>query len=275
MWPTFEFIQKIKPGSYDAHSFAGEYSYLCYIALYQFAVNFCERKNVLDAACGLGYGSYLLAHKAVNVTGLEIVESNIKFARKNYEKENLHFVVQDATQMQFEDNTFDTIVSIETFEHVPPELAGKFLSEFKRVLKPDGTLVISTPNTDVYSKISKTPDHVNELNVDDFYNVLLTEFKICAPYYQRKGVLEKTGKYYSTVQKDKFGLRKLIPDSLRKLIRRIVAPDLEKKPNEILQSVQVTKAASLQEVKDSVVQIWVCQNKQITDIERRTLPNSI
>jgi ubiquinone/menaquinone biosynthesis C-methylase UbiE len=263
MWPTFEFIQEIKPGSYDAHSFTSEHSYLNYIALYQFAVNYCGGKNVLDAACGLGYGSYLLAHKAMHVTGLEIVDSNIEFAQENYKKDNLQFVVQDATQMEYEDNTFDTIVSIETFEHVPPELARKFIAEFKRVLKTDGKLVISTPNTDVYRQISKTPDHVNELSVDDFYKVLSAEFKTCTPFYQRKGVLESTGKYYSTVQKDKLGLRKLIPTGLKNRLRKMAAPQLHKDPEEILQEVQVHQAKDKDDVKDAVIQAWVTTNKKI------------
>ncbi|NOY57643.1 MAG: class I SAM-dependent methyltransferase, partial [Calditrichaeota bacterium] len=138
-----EFINKIRPGSYDAHSFKSEYSYLCYIALYQFATQFCKEKTVLDAACGLGYGSYLLAQNAEKVTGIEIIASNIDFSLQNYQKDNLIFLVADATAMNFRDGQFDVVVSIETFEHIPPTKALQFLEEFRRVLKPGGTLVIS------------------------------------------------------------------------------------------------------------------------------------
>lgn len=257
--PSFlDFVDKIRPGSYDAHSFKSEYSYLCYIALYQFAMEFCENKTVLDAACGLGYGSYLLAQSAKKVTGIEIIASNIDFSRQNYKKENLDYFVADATVMDFSDGQFDAIVSIETFEHIPPEKALQFLEEFRRVLKPGGTLVISTPNHDVYSQISRTPDHVNELNVDDFAALLCQVFDHCEPYYQRKGVLQTTGRYYSALKKDKLNLRRFVPRWIVEKIRSIAAPQLQQSMQQTLQQVQVHKAGNIDEVKDAVVQVWVC-----------------
>ena len=259
--PSFlRMIDEIRPGSYDAHSFKSEYSYLCYIALYQFATQFCKEKIVLDAACGLGYGSYLLAQNAEKVTGIEIVASNIEFSQQNYKKDNLSFLVADATAMDFHDDQFDVVVSIETFEHIPPEKALQFLEEFRRVLKPGGTLVISTPNHDIYSQISRTPDHINELNVDDFEALLCRVFKECEPYYQRKGVLQTTGRYYSALKKDKYNLRRFVPHWIVGKIRSIAAPHLQKSMQEILQQVQVHKAENRDEVKDAVVQVWVCKN---------------
>ncbi len=257
--PSFlRMIDEIRPGSYDAHSFKSEYSYLCYIALYQFAMEFCENKTVLDAACGLGYGSYLLAQSAEKVTGIEIIASNIEFSRQNYKKENLDYFVVDATAMDFSDGRFDVVVSIETFEHIPPEKALQFLREFKRVIRPGGTLVISTPNRNVYSQISRTPDHVNELNVDDFEALLCRVFDHCQPYYQRKGVLQTTGRYYSALKKDKLNLRRFVPRRLVEKIRRVAAPQLQQSMQETLQQVQVHKAKNKDEVKDAVVQVWVC-----------------
>lgn len=257
--PAFlRIVDEIRPGSYDAHSFKNEYSYLCYIALYQFAMNFCQNKTVLDAACGLGYGSYLLAREAKAVTGIEIVSSNIEFAEENYKKDNLNFVVADATATDFKDDQYDVVVSIETFEHIPPDKALRFLREFKRVLNPDGILVISTPNRDVYSQISHTPDHVNELNVDDFEALLCQVFDHCRPYYQRKGVLQTSGRYYSAIKKDKLNLRRFVPRRLVEKIRRIAAPQLQKSMEETLRQVQVHQADNKDEVKDAVVQVWVC-----------------
>ncbi len=257
--PAFlKIVDEIRPGSYDAHSFKSEYSYLCYIALYQFAMNFCKDRTVLDAACGLGYGSYLLAREAKIVTGIEIVNSNIEFAGQNYKKQNLNFLVTDATATDFKNYQFDTIVSVETFEHIPPKKALQFLREFKRILKPGGTLVISTPNHDVYSQISRTKDHVNELNVDDFEALLRQVFDKYEPYYQRKGVLQTTGRYYSALKKDKLNLRRFVPRWLVEKIRKIAAPQLQKSMQETLLQVQVHKAENKDEVKDAVVQVWVC-----------------
>lgn len=260
-WPDLDFIEKIKPASVASHSFSSQYGYLCYIALYKFAATFCQAKIVLDAACGLGFGSYLLAHKAAQVTGVEIVDKVINYARENYSKDNLQFIHADATSLDFADHSYDLVVSLETFEHIPREKAGKFLNELQRVLKPGGILVLSTPNHDVYSKISQTPDHVNELNVDDLESLLTQYFADCQPCYQRKGVLQTTGKYYAAVNKDRLKLRRFIPHRLGNIIRRFTAPQLQKKPVEILNEVQVHQAVNKDEVKDAVVQVWICHKK--------------
>ncbi len=260
LWPGLDFIEKIKPQNYAAHSFSSQYGYLCYIALYQFAAAFCTGKNALDAASGLGFGSYLLAFKARHVTGVEIETNVIEYAKAHYIKDNLNFILADATAMNFDDGMFDVIVSLETFEHIPPDKALPFIKELKRVLKPRGTLIISTPNHDVYSRITRTPDHVNELNVDDFRNLVSSVFQNCTPYYQRKGVLQTTGKYFSVVKKDRLKLRRFLPNWLRNSIRKAAAPQLQKQPAEILQEVQVSRANTVDEVKDAVFQIWVCRS---------------
>jgi len=259
IWPGLDFIEKIKPQNYATHSFSSQYGYLCYIALYQFAASFCAGKKVLDAASGLGFGSYLLAFKAQHVTGVEIAKDVFEYAKGNYTKDNLGFVLADATSMDFEDNMFDIVVSLETFEHIPPEKALQFIKELKRVLKPLGRLMISPPNHDVYSKITSTPDHVNELNVDDFKKLISSVFQDNSPYYQRKGVLQTTGKYFSAMKKDKLKLRRFVPHWLRNRIRKVAAPQLQKQPAEILQEVQVFKAGTSDDVKDAVFQVWVCR----------------
>jgi hypothetical protein len=55
--PSIEFIKSIKP---EIRQYENNYIYICYIALYEFAAHYCCRKRVLDAACGLGFGSYFL-----------------------------------------------------------------------------------------------------------------------------------------------------------------------------------------------------------------------
>lgn len=258
-WPSLDFIEKINPGSKDAHYYSINYSYLCYVALYQFAAAFCKGHKVLDAASGLGFGSYLLSQTATDVTGFEIVGEDVDFATRSYKKNNLAFIHGDATATNFAENFFSRIVSLETFEHIPPEKAVIFLNELYRVLQPGGLLIFSTPNRDVYSQISQTPDHVNELNVEKMKAILENVFPTITPYYQRKGVLQTTGKYYSAVKKDKLGIRKMAPNWLKRLIRKMAAPGLEKSTGEILKEVQVKKAEMLDEVKESVIQIWVCR----------------
>jgi SAM-dependent methyltransferase len=259
--PSIDFFMSIKPASHAAHSFSSDYSYLCYIALYQFAASFCRSKKVLDAACGLGFGSYYLAHTASDVIGIDIAADNIAYAQQQYQKANLSYIGADATATDFDVAQFETIVSLETFEHIPPDKALTFLNELKRLLEAGGHLVISTPNRDVYSQISKTPDHVNELNVEEFLKLLSGVFKSCEPYYQRKGVLKEAKTFYGTVRKDRFKLRRFIPRRIKSGFKKKFAPQLQDDLAKILSQLQVHKAGSAEEVKDAVVQVWVCRNR--------------
>ena len=255
--PSIDFFMSIKPASVAAHSFSSDYSYLCYVALYQFAASLCRGKKVLDAASGLGYGSYYLAHLASDVIGIDIAADNIAYAQQHYQRANLNYLCADATATDFEACQFETIVSLETFEHIPPEKALTFLNELKRLLKRNGHLVISTPNRDVYRQISVTPGHVNELTVPEFSRLLHHVFESCEPYYQRKGVLKQAKAFYASVRKDRFKLRRFIPKWLKSSFKKIYAPQLQQDHAKILSQLQVGRANSVDEVNDAVVQVWV------------------
>ena len=254
--PSIEFIKSIKP---EIRQFENNYSYICYIALYEFAAHYCCRKRVLDAACGLGFGSYFLAQIADQVVGLDIDKERIQFASTRYQKASLHFMLSDATSTCLRDHSFDVIVSIETFEHIPPDRAVSFLKEMKRLLAPGGILVISTPNRSIHRQISRNPDHINEIDVDDFFALISRIFGEYEPYYQRKGVLKTMQNFYCIVKKDRFKLRHIIPHSIRRKVNRFIAPELHRDIPDLLDQLKVHKASELQELKDAVFQIAVCQ----------------
>ena len=104
---------------------------------------------VLDAACGLGYGSAILATgtHATRIHGVDLSENAINYARALYGATDpkLTFSAQDATRLpQLADASIDLVVSFETLEHLPnPDL---LLREFARVLKPGGLFIGSVPN---------------------------------------------------------------------------------------------------------------------------------
>lgn len=144
---------------------------------YIFAQSLVNDKKVLDAACGLGYGSEILAEKADKVFGVDISEDAILYAKNNYRMKNLDFKVADIEKLPFENDFFDVVVSFETIEHIDCEKQKSFLSEIKRVLKDDGLLVISTPNREVYKKREKNQFHVAELSVEEFKQILDDNFR--------------------------------------------------------------------------------------------------
>ena len=137
-----------------------------HVLRYEFAKQFVKDKIVLDAACGDGYGSNLLASQAQYVYGIDLSVETIESAKSKYKKGNTEFICASIEQLPLEDDSIDTIVSFETIEHVSIAVQQNFFKEVKRVLKPDGVLVISTPNKAIYSDLY---NYKNEFHVKEFY----------------------------------------------------------------------------------------------------------
>jgi SAM-dependent methyltransferase len=131
---------------------------------YAFAAQFCHQARVLDAACGEGYGSAMLAASAARVTGVDISAETIAHASTRYGgQENLDFECADCTALPFAPESFDVVVSFETLEHLAGQRA--LLDEFRRVLKADGLLILSSPDKAEYADKREfdNPFHVREL----------------------------------------------------------------------------------------------------------------
>lgn len=130
---------------------------------YAFAQSLVRGLSVLDAACGEGYGSAILAETAAAVTGVDISAESVEHARNRYAAPNLRYEAADCTELPFEDGTFDCVVSYETLEHL--EAQDCLLNEFRRVMKPHGFLLISSPDKAVYTdqQQNRNPWHVREL----------------------------------------------------------------------------------------------------------------
>lgn len=146
---------------------------------YYYAEQFVKDKDVLDIACGEGYGSDLMAKTAKSVIGIDICEEAVDFARQNYTRSNLSFRCGKAQNIPIHGkNLFDAIVSFETIEHLDIGGQEAFLKEIKRLLKKEGVLIISSPNKLLYSDIPKHKNefHINELYEEDFCDLLKKHF---------------------------------------------------------------------------------------------------
>lgn len=117
-----------------------------HLSRYQFAAGYAQGKNVLDVACGTGYGTCLLSQVSSHVIGADISLESLSSARRRYRNANLHYVCLDAQAFPFKEGSFEAVISLETVEHLV-EPRG-FLEECVRVLRPGGVLVLSTPNRD-------------------------------------------------------------------------------------------------------------------------------
>jgi SAM-dependent methyltransferase len=153
---------------------SGSPVYWQHLYRYNFASRFVRGKRILDIACGEGYGAAALQKAgAAHITGVDISEGTCHHARRKY---GIDVRVGSAEQIPLPVASVDTIVSFETIEHVPNPL--RFLDECTRVLTPGGTLIISTPNKQVYSAPGQpvNPYHCSEMTEDEFLSTLGTNF---------------------------------------------------------------------------------------------------
>jgi ubiquinone/menaquinone biosynthesis C-methylase UbiE len=143
-------------------------------------------RRVLDAACGEGYGSWLLAQSATEVVGVDLDPLTIRHAQTRYASQpNLRYVQASCTALPLPAARTDLIVSFETIEHLQGQ--ETMIAEFRRVLAPSGALVISSPNKAVYSDESGYANefHVRELFRAELEAMLDTHFPQQVWYGQR------------------------------------------------------------------------------------------
>jgi len=103
--------------------------------------------RILDIACGRGRHAIYLNRKGYDVTGIDLSEQNIKYA-KQFEQKHLHFFVHDMRKLSFI-NYFDISLNLFTsFGYFDSEKDHvNALKSFCKGLKPDGTLVVDYFNT--------------------------------------------------------------------------------------------------------------------------------
>jgi ubiquinone/menaquinone biosynthesis C-methylase UbiE len=155
---------------------------------YAFARRFAMGKRVLDAACGEGYGSSLLAKVASAVVGIDIDAPTVAHASARYgDGARVRFVEGSCAALPLPDASVDVVVSFETIEHLREEDQPRMLAEFARVLVPGGVVVISSPNKRLYSDERNYANefHLHELYRDGLARLLAPSFSAQRWYHQR------------------------------------------------------------------------------------------
>ena len=152
---------------------------------YLTAREWCRDKDVLDVASGEGYGTALLAQVARSALGVETAPEAVDRANTAYRANNLSFLVGDARFLPSPDAAFDVVTSFETIERLAEQ--RRFLSEIRRVLRPGGLLIASTPDRDNYSpaESAANPFHVRELTQAEFETRLRSYFAEVSLLLQR------------------------------------------------------------------------------------------
>ena len=141
-----------------------------HIMRYVSAAKFLDKNDiVLDAACGTGYGSKILADHCYSVIGVDFDGKAIEEALK-YKSARCQF--QQADLLTSSLGSMHKIVSIETIEHLTKENGMRLLNNFYKWLGRPGTLIISTPYCLQSGPSPITKQHLWEYSLTDFEQAL-------------------------------------------------------------------------------------------------------
>ncbi len=148
-----------------------------HLARYRFAARYAAGAAVLDAGCGSGYGAGELL-SAASVTALDISHDALRHAAESYARPGLRFAQGSLEALPFADASFDMVLAFEVIEHLENWL--EMLREARRVLKPSGVLLVSTPNKNYYTesrgKAGANPFHTHEFEYGEFRAALEAVF---------------------------------------------------------------------------------------------------
>lgn len=174
-----------------------------------------DRLQVLDAACGTGFGTNSLSYRADTAVGVDIAPEAIAEARARYRAPNLYYLVMDVEKLGFPSAKFDAVISQDTIEHVPDDMS--FVAEAARVLSPAGIFIVFTPYSEVHTTAPKNPYHLREYSPESLRSLLQPYFSTvrlfgrrpASSLHQVEVSLDEVRRY------DPLRLRALVPRSLR------------------------------------------------------------
>ena len=142
-----------------------------------------EGAHVLDAGCGSGYGSQVLASSAGRVRALDYSPTAVTYASREHPEERVDHLAANVTSLPFPDSAFDFVTCFEVIEHVPDPAAA--LMELSRVMRPGATLVMSTPVGRPGVRTPANPHHLREYRPEQYRELLEEAFTVCEHLAQK------------------------------------------------------------------------------------------
>lgn len=187
----------------------------CFYA-YEFASTYIQGKTVADVGCGNGYGSIYMSGMAQFVTGLDYSAATVADNNERHKNvANLKFISCKVPPLALEDSSVDVVTAFQFIEHIHERAA--FIRDVKRVLKPGGLFICTTPN--IKMSIARNPFHVHEYTFDEMKSEMGNVFS----NFRLMGLNgnDKVNQYYADnarwakkiLRLDPLGLHKLVPAS--------------------------------------------------------------
>jgi SAM-dependent methyltransferase len=180
-----ETVQKAQPDGVPRLELTGErtlpdvpaenYWFRRHLAVYEWVAERCAGRDVVDMACGEGYGVEVLARRARHVTGVDANPEAHEHARLKYARPGVR-LVRDLVET-FEEPC-DVVVFLQTIEHMHAPAA--VLQSFRGMLRPGGAVYVSTPNLLTLAppgaEKSDNPWHLREYRAAEFRRLCETVF---------------------------------------------------------------------------------------------------
>ncbi len=137
------------------------------------AARLAAGKNVLDLGCNIGYGTSILSEQAGRTVGADVSRRAVAAARKKFKRDNIEFKLLGSDHLPFFGGEFDLVTSFQVIEHVID--TGRYLNDIKRVLRPGGVALFTTPNSLIRLDPGMKPwnkFHVREYDPESFSALL-------------------------------------------------------------------------------------------------------
>ena len=149
-----------------------------HLTRYNFANLFIKNNaEVLDAACGVGYGTSVLSQKAKSIIGIDYSKAAIKFATQNYKNKKIKFI--ETNILKYKPNKkFDAVVSLETLEHINRVDGINWIKKSYNMLKKNGIFVCSSPLLRIRNgkPFITNPHHLHEMKKSELVKILKSTF---------------------------------------------------------------------------------------------------
>ncbi len=186
-----------------------------HVAAYALAEQFLPDGIVLDLGCGVGHSYHLLGGR--ETVGVDISPQALA-------GQDRRTVVADMRELPFADAEFESVLSVQSLEHVPdPE---RVLAEVARVVKPDGVAVFVTPNRltlgrpdeiiDPYHHVEFDADELRQLCSERFGSVevkgLFGSPRYMAIFDEERATLDRL------LAKDPLRMRRIVPVRVKQLL---------------------------------------------------------
>src|SRR6266849_3192282 len=173
--PWASSLERLIPLELHTEEATGSETLKLHLDRYEFATRHLVSGTVLDIACGVGYGTALLAESpgVIKVVGVDVSGEAIQYAKEHYRHERISYVCASADDFE-PGQSFDNIVSLETIEHVDDP--HEFFSRLVALLKPGGRLITSAPVT---PSVDANPHHKSNFSARTFARLGTDQALIC------------------------------------------------------------------------------------------------